>query len=205
MPDLALKKKYAEFYKLGARAPVLLAVPPLRFLMLEGRGDIGGTAYGSAVRTLYALAYGTKFEAKRRLSLSYPVMPLEAIYRDASGSGTARIEELGDAHWTLMLLLPDEISSEFVEDVKDKVAAKKDPPRLSEARVQTFTEGTSVQMLHIGPYATETPTVELLYDLAGDKRMEMIGPHHEIYLSDPGRTEPAKLKTLIRYAVRPRR
>ena len=101
-----------------------------------------------------------------------------------------------------MILLPDEVDSEFVDEVRSKVASKKDVPRLDDVRVQTYSEGTSVQILNIGPYADETPRCSGCSRSRDERGYEVHGRHHEIYLSDPGRTAPAKLKTVLRYPVR---
>ncbi len=101
-----------------------------------------------------------------------------------------------------MISIPDEVSGEFIDEIRAKVATKKNPPRLADIRVQTFSEGRSVQILHIGPYADEAPTVERLHAFAEENGYEITGDHHEIYLGDPNRADPSKLKTVLRYGVR---
>jgi len=151
---------------------------------------------------LYGLAYPVKFAAKKLLSLSYPVMPSEGLYWDAEqGFGSPPVSRDRMA-WRLMLLLPDAVSAEFVDEVRAKVRTKKNLARLDETRVQTFTEGPSVQILHVGPYADEAPTVTRLLTLAEANGYELAGSHHEIYLNDPNKTSPEKLKTILRYPVR---
>jgi len=201
MPALDLKKRFGALYKPSAKVAAVVDVPPLRFLMLDGFGDIAGPSYQDAIQALYGLAYPTKFEAKKRLDLSYPVMPLEGLYRDPEGLAEVSPEMRDRLAYTLMIMLPDEVSAEFVEDVRAKVAAKKDLPRLSDIRVQTFSEGTSVQIMHIGPYADEPPTVARLLAFAEERGYEVSGAHHEIYLGDPRRAAPEKLKTVLRYGV----
>jgi hypothetical protein len=199
---LELKKRYSALYKPGALTPVIADIPPLRFLMIDGTGRVGETAFQESMGALYGLAYPVKFAAKKLLSLSYPVMPSEGLYWDAEqGFGSAPISRDRMA-WRLMLLLPEEVSAEFVDEVRAKVHAKKDLARLGEIRVQTFTEGPSVQVLHLGPYADETPTVARLLAFAEANGYELAGSHHEIYLNDPNKTAPEKLKTVVRYPVR---
>ena len=115
---------------------------------------------------LFALAYPVKFAAKKRLSLAYPVMPAEGLYFDADGGPGTEPSSPDRTAWRLMLLLPDAVSAEFVDEVREKVRLKKQLPRLADIRVQTFSEGASVQILHVGPYADETPTVRLLLGFA---------------------------------------
>lgn len=195
-------RKLAALYKPGAKEPVLIDVPPMRFLQLEGQGDIGGVTFQEAVAALYGLAYAVKFAAKKELGLSYKVAPLEGVYRPADASGDLDPEDRSSQSWRLMIMLPDEISEELVERMRTKVAVKKNPARLADVRIQTFSEGASVQILHVGPYADETPTVERLFAFAEQSGYDITGDHHEIYLGDPNRAAVDKLKTVLRYGVR---
>lgn len=200
---LELKKRFARLYKPSAATPVILDVPSLRFLMIDGAGDVGEARFQSAMGALFALAYPVKFAAKKRLDLSYPVMPAEGLYWDADEGPGSQPAGPRTAAWRLMILLPDAVSGEFVDEVRERVMAKKGLPELARIRVQTFTEGCSVQMMHIGPYADETPTVRRLFSFAAENGYGVSGSHHEIYLSDPNRSAPEKLKTVLRYAIRP--
>lgn len=202
METLDLKKRYSALYKPSATRPVLVEVPPLRFLMIDGVGGVGGPDFQISMGALYSLAYPVKFASKKQLGISYPVMPSEGLYWDAeSGPGTSP-SALESAAWRLMIMLPDEVASEFVDEVRAKVASKKDVPRIDDVRVQTYSEGTSVQILHVGTYADETPTVHRLFAFAEEQGYEVTGSHHEIYLSDPNRANQDKLKTVLRYPVR---
>ena len=195
-------RQIATLYKPSAKVPAIVEVPPLRFLQLDGQGDIGGETFQDAVGALYGLAYPVKFAAKKRSGLSYKVPPLEGLYWQPDETvefSTAARESL---FWRLMIMVPDEVSGDLVEEMREKVAAKKNPPRLADIRLQTFSEGTSVQVMHLGPYADEAPTVARLFAFAEERGYEITGRHHEIYLSDPGRSAPEKLKTVLRYAVR---
>ena len=199
---LDLKKRYSALYKPSASAPVAVEVPPLRFLMIDGLGDVGGPDFQLSMGALYGLAYTVKFSAKKTLALSYPVMPSEGLYWDVEGGPGTPPASPASTAWRLMILLPDQVSADLVDEVRAKVAAKKDVPRLGDVRVQTYSEGMSVQVLHLGPYADETPTVGRLFAFAQERGYEVVGSHHEIYLNDPNRTAPAKLKTVLRYPVR---
>jgi hypothetical protein len=202
METLDLKKRYAALYKPSASAPVLVEVPPLRFLMIDGLGGVGGSDFQLSMGALYGLAYPVKFAAKKRLSISYPVMPSEGLFWDADGGPGGPPVSPDTTAWRLMILLPDEVGSEFVDEVRAQVVAKKHVPHIGDVRVQTYSEGESVQILNVGPYADETPTVQRLFAFAHERGYEVAGSHHEIYLNDPHRTAPAKLKTVLRYPVR---
>ena len=123
----------------------------MRFLMVDGAGDVRGPAFTEATQALMSLAYQVKFGAAKRLALKYPVMPLEGLFWDAEEGPLASPEGTAHVAWRLMLLLPDAVSREFVDEVRAKVAAKKDLSRLDDVHVQSFTEGASVQLLHVGP------------------------------------------------------
>lgn len=206
MPDLELMKRHSALYKTGAKAPVVVDVGPLRFLMIDGTGPFGAQAplFRESVEALYTLAYRVKFAAKK-LDVIYKVMPLQGLYFEPSGPGAVAPPATADGapvSWRLMIMLPDEVEGELVEETRAAAILKKGLPRLADVRVQTFSEGKSVQVLHVGPYADEPATVERLFAFAAQQRLKITGAHHEIYLSDPARTAPEKLKTLIRYGVR---
>jgi hypothetical protein len=195
-------RQLTALYKPSAKTPVIIDVPPMRFLQLEGVGDIGGPGFQEAVGALYGLAYPVKFAAKKQLGLNYKVAPLEGLYWHADGEADFDAGDRASLSWRLMISVPDEVSGEFIDEVRDKVAAKKNPPRLADIRLQTFSEGPSVQILYIGPYADEAPTVERLFAFAEENGHDITGDHHEIYLGDPNRADPSKLKTVLRYGVR---
>lgn len=202
MSDLDLKKRHAALYKPSAKVPALVDVPPLRFLMIDGQGPYGAesTSFTESVQALYTLSYQVKFAAKR-LGLVYPVMPLEGLYWQLGADmGTAPASP-EDTAWRLMILLPEEVDGDLVDATREKAIAKKGLPRLADVRVQTFSEGTSVQVMHLGPYSDEPATVARLLAFATEKGLKPTGPHHEIYLSDPGKTAPEKMKTVLRYGV----
>jgi len=199
---LDLKKQLAHLYKPGAKVPTIVEVPTMRYLMLDGVDDVGGPSFAEAFGALFGLAYPVKFAAGKKLDLSYPVMPAEGLYWDADLGPLAPIRDAKHMAWRIMIMLPDQVPGEFVDEVREKVAAKKDIPRLADVRIGSFTEGTAVQLLHIGPYSEETPTIERMEAFAAEKGFEFAGAHHEIYLGDPNRAKPEKLKTGLRNAVR---
>ena len=203
-PFLDLKKEFAHLHKPG-RTPALVDVPTMRFLMVDGVDGVGGPAFTAAMQALFGLAYPVKFAAAKRLDLNYPVMPAEGLYWDADDGPTAPLDQAEHTAWRLMIMLPDAVSGEFVDAVREKVAAKKDLSRLADIRVQSLTEGRSVQLLHLGPYSQEAPTVERMRAFVEGKGLEFAGAHHEIYLGGPNRAAPEKLKTGLRYPVRPKK
>jgi hypothetical protein len=195
-------RQLAALRKPSARTPAIVKVPTTRFLQIDGSGDIGSEEHREAVTALYGLAYPVKFAARKKLHVSYKVSELEGLYWHADDSAGFDPTDRASLSWTLMIMIPDEVSAEFVEEIRAKVAAKKDIPRLADVRVQTFSEGKSVQILHVGPYAEEGPTIARLITWAANGSFELTGRHHEIYLGDPNRATAEKLKTVVRYPVR---
>jgi len=195
-------RQIAALRKPGARTPALVKVPPLRFLQIDGVGDIGGETFQEAVSALYGLAYPVKFAARKQLGISYKVAPLEGLYWPADATSEFDLAARASLPWRLMIMVPEEVSGELIEQTREKVAAKKNPPRLADIQLQTFSEGTSVQALHVGPYSEETATVSRLFAFAEERGYEINGAHHEIYLGDPNRAAAEKLKTVLRYGMR---
>ncbi len=204
MTTLDLKKSLGQLYKPSAKAPSIVDVPPLRFLMLDGSGVFGeaSPAFTESVSALYTLAYQVKFAAKKQLDLVYPVMPLEGLYWDAEAGPGSKPASPKSSAWRLMILLPAEVPGELAEETRERAVVKKGLARIGDVRVQTFSEGLSVQIMHIGPYSEEPASVKRLLAFAKERGLEVTGSHHEIYLGDPSKAAPEKLKTVLRYGVR---
>lgn len=202
MAKLDLKKQLGPLYRASARdarEPTVVDVPPLRFLMIDGTGDPNTSeAYRQAVEALYAVAYTLKFLARKdEPALDYVVMPLEGLW----WSDDLRDFRLGRKdrwRWTAMILQPEVVSAERVDRARAEAARKKDLPALAALRLETFHEGRAAQILHLGPYADEGPTIARLHAFIAARGGRLSGRHHEIYLGDPRRTAPERLKTLIR-------
>jgi len=174
----------------------------MEFLKIDGQGDPNASQeYQEAVEALYAVAFQLKSAIKGRdPEIDSLVPPLEGLWwaEDVEAFTT------GDKDawfWTAMIVLPDDVSEELIQECIDGVKQKKDLPGLVRMRVGRYHEALSVQIMHIGPYADVGSTVEKLHAFAVDKGYRLRGKYHEIYLSDPNRTAPDKLKTIIRQPV----
>lgn len=180
-----------------------LTMPPLQYLMVDGHGDPNSSPdFTSAIETLYPLAYALKFFSKNELGRDYVVPPLEGLWwaEDMSTFTSARDKSQWD--FTLMLLVPDWLDQSHLDHASTLSAQRKTLPRLGDLRMTTLHEGTSIQTLHIGPFDTEGPVLELMHtDVIPAAGFEMTGRHHEIYLSDLRRTAPEKLRTVLRQPV----
>ncbi|MET0827891.1 MAG: GyrI-like domain-containing protein [Microbacterium sp.] len=193
-----LKKEIAAY---RARQGVfdLVDVPPLRYLMIDGHGDPNGQEYSDAVSTLFPVAYRLKFMSKKELGRDYVVMPLEALWwsQDMASFTSDRDKSLWD--WTAMILVPDWITDDLFQRA---LAATADAPALGRLRLETMTEGRCVQTLHLGPFDDEGPVLDRLHhEFIPAQGLRMTGRHHEIYLSDLRRTDPSKLRTILRQPV----
>jgi hypothetical protein len=183
-------------------APVLVTVPEFAFLAVDGEGDPNTSPrYTATLSVLYVAAYTLKFAVREAFGVDYRVLPLEGLWWsrhpvDFTG-GDKR-----DWQWTLMIRQPVSVTEEQIAAARDKAGAK--AGQLADRlRLIVFEEGDSAQILHRGPYATEAPTIARLHQFIAASGLRPRGKHHEIYLSDPNRTMPERMRTVIRQPVEP--
>jgi hypothetical protein len=170
----------------------------MHFLMVDGAGDPNTSqTYRDALEALYALTYSLKFALKKAVGVSYKVAPLEGLWwgDDPNVFLTGAKERWS---WTMMIAQPSVVTMAWVDSAREEVQRKKGPDALSLVRFERFHEGLSAQIMHIGPYAAEAPTIQKLHDFIHAEGGALTGHHHEIYLGDPRRAAPEKLKTVIR-------
>lgn len=192
------KKELKYLYGPSAREVVQVEVPELQFLMIDGEGDPNTSeSYAQAVEALFSVSYTAKFMVKRGPSaVDYGVMPLEGLWWSDDMSAF----ESGDRSlwkWTMMIMQPDLVPPELLERAIAEVDRKKGLPRLGDLRIERFREGTCAQLLHVGPFTEEGPTIARVHAFI-EARSALAGKHHEIYLSDIRRADPAKWRTIIR-------
>jgi hypothetical protein len=211
MKTLDLKKEYKHLYQPSAKKIEIVLVPRLQFAMIDGaieKGEEPGTSpeFREAMMALYGLSYTLKFTSKLRKKnpIDYPVMALEGLWWVEDGHFDIAIKD--NWHYTVMMLQPEHISQEMFEEARQQVRRKRgDSPALSRARLDAFEEGLCVQTMHIGPYTTEPATIERMRAFAQENGYHDLvgsgGKHHEIYLGDPRKADPAKLKTVLRHPV----
>ena len=198
---LDLRRELRGLYS-AAPEPALVDVPDLPFLMIDGHGDPNtAPAYPSAVQALYSVAYAVRFALKRGpAALDARVMPLEGLWW-TDDMATFSTDDKSDWDWTLMILLPEQATTEFVEDARTRTAEKKGLEAIGRVRFERFAEGPAAQVLHVGPYSAEGPTVAALHAFIAEQGCLLSGKHHEIYLGDPRRAAPEKLRTIVRQPV----
>ncbi len=203
MTKTDFKKELNELYRPSAKKFSIAAVPPLSFLMVDGAGYPGTSqAYQDALAALYPVAYGLKFMSKKELERDYTVMPLEGLWWAENMNAFTTMEDKDAWLWTAMIMQPDWITQEMFEQAVEQAGKKTDSPALETMRLQSYHEGLSAQILYFGPYSDEGPTIARLHTFIEENGCELAGKHHEIYLSDPRRTVPAKLKTVIRQPMK---
>ena len=202
MPKLDLKKQYREFYNPSAKKFSLVDVPEFQFLMIDGSGDPNTSqAYREALEALYGMSYTLKFLSKAE-GTDYTVMALEGLWW-TDDMAEFSVEDKSAWSWTAMMMQPDHLTEVDVGAAKEQLREKKNPPALDRIRFERFREGLSVQIMYFGPYADEGPTIARLHQFAGEEGYRLRGKHHEIYVGDPNRTAPEKLRTVIRQPVEP--
>jgi hypothetical protein len=204
MQKLDLKKTLKAYYE-AKSAPIFVEVPAMNFLMIDGAGNPNTSAdYAEIVQTLYSVAYTLKFKVKKEIAIDYPVMALEGLWW-GQDMNLFSAEKKEAWLWTMMISTPDFITPELVETAKVEARKKKSLPALPRLRFASFTEGFSAQLMHIGPYSAEAENIRRLHDFIRANGYAFDGKtqkHHEIYLSDPRKAAPEKLKTIIRQPVR---
>jgi hypothetical protein len=194
-----LKKQLKDYYGPSAREVTIVDVPSMNLLMVDGAGDPNPSqAYKEAVAALYAASYTLKFMLKRRNPENdYGVMPLEGLWW-TDDPASFSFEQRAGWRWTAMIVQPDVVTPALVAEAIAEAARKRDLPALAWLRFAPFHEGKAAQILHVGPYAAEPPTIERLHRFIADHGGRLTGRHHEIFLNDPGRTAPERLRTIIR-------
>jgi hypothetical protein len=198
-----LKRAHRELYAPRAEF-TMVEVPPMRYLAIHGHGDPNtAPEYADAIEALFGVAYSVKFTSKRELGRDFVVGPLEALWR-ADDPAVFLTREKSAWSWTALIAQPDWIDDELVAGAVEAVRAKGGTPTLDRLRLEELHEGASVQILHIGSYDDEAPTLARLHDeWMPQHGLTFNGDHHEIYLSDARRTAPEKLRTVLRQPVRP--
>jgi hypothetical protein len=202
MNKLDLKKELKEFYRASAKKPNIIDVPEGKFVTITGRGAPGGSTYHAALNALYSVAYTIKFKCKAE-GKDFTVMTLEGLWwwDDPSITDLADAPPREEWNWKSMIRIPGFVTEDTVEDAKKIVKEKKGIEEALKIRLETFHEGLSAQIMHVGSYSEEGPTGKRLHNFIRESGYRMRGLHHEIYMSDPRRVPPERLKTILRQPI----
>jgi hypothetical protein len=191
------KKELKQLYNPSAKEVSVADVPTMNFLFVDGEGAPASPQYVEAVSALFSVAYALKFMVKRGKSVDYGVMPLEGLwYVDDMTKFDANKKE--EWKWTAMIMQPKYVTAEDFKVAVEQTKKKKDLPALPKVRFESFKEGPSAQIMYTGPFSDEGPTIQKIHAAIKASGHQLSGKHHEIYLNDPSKTAPEKLKTVLR-------
>lgn len=192
------KKELKHLYLPSAKEVVEVQVPTMDYLMVDGEGDPNTSqSYSDAIEVLFAVSYAVKFMIKKgERAIDYGVMPLEGLWW-ADDMAKFAGSDKSCWEWTMMIAQPAFVPRETIASAIAEVKRKKNPAAIAKLRLESLSEGLCAQILHVGPFAEEGPTIEKLHQFI-ESRGKRTGKHHEIYLSDIRKAAPDKWKTIIR-------
>lgn len=198
MQKIDYKKEMKDLYQPPTSKVVMVDVPAMNFLMIDGEGDPNTSQeYKEAVEVLFQVSYALKFMVKKGvLAIDYGVMPLEGLWW-TDDMADFSVGDKASWKWTMMIMQPEFISADMVATAIQDVERKKKPVAISKMRFEVFAEGKAAQIMHIGPFSEEGPTVAKVHQYI-ETNGKLSGKHHEIYLTDIRKADPAKWKTVIR-------
>ena len=199
MTKLDLLKEYKVYYKAGTK-PEIVEFDPIQYLAVEGKGEPAGEEFTSKIEVLYPLAYGIKKVCKDEGN-DFGVPKLEGLWWVKDNKSALEVPR-SEWCWKLLIRMPEFVTEGMMVSVQPEVAKKKKNELIHDISFEKISEGRCVQIIHIGPYSTEPETINKLIAFIAESGLSVNGLHHEIYLSDPRKTEPLKMKTLIRYPVK---
>jgi hypothetical protein len=189
------------------REPVMVDVPELGYLMIDGEGapeesaNEPTTDFQRCFGALFPVVYTIKFRLKRD-GLAMPILPLEALWWTGDDSSFDMNVPPERWHWRVLIAVSDDVTPAVFEEAVAEVRRKKgDSEHLRRLHFERWREGRCAQVMHVGPYSEERPTIEGLHAFIAAQGVRMRGAHHEIYLGDPRRSDPARLKTVLRQPV----
>jgi len=201
-PATDLRRTHPDLWR-APDTPLRLHVPPVQYLMVDGAGDPRTEpAYADAVGTLYAVSYALRFAVKAAGGEPWTVMPLEGLWW-APDMARFSMDRRDDWLWTMLIAQPSVVTTGMVADALATAARTGRAPSASGVRLETLDEGDAVQVMHHGPYAEEAPTIAALHAWIADAGLALTGKHHEVYLSDPRRVAPDRMRTILRQPVTP--
>jgi len=189
-----------DLCRASRRTPTILEVPAMMFLAIGGAGAPGDADFQHAIGALYSVAYTAKFTLKKSGGGTYKLPPLEGLY-DAEAQTSFGPQAFDRVRWTLMIMQPPPVSRELIERASAEAARKHPELPIADVGFEEFAEGLCAQVLHVGPYGDEGPTAAALHRFIVEHGSVPRGLHHEIYLGDPRRSAPERLRTILRQPV----
>jgi hypothetical protein len=198
LAKIDLKKELKHLYSPSAKEVTIVEVPRMNFLMIDGSGDPNTSQeYRDAVEALFGVSYTLKFMMKKTGAVDYAVMPLEGLWW-VDDMSKFSVRNKDSWKWTSMIMQPDQITKDSVAKALEEMKKRKKLPALSKIRFESFHEGKSAQILYIGPFSEEGPAIQKIHETIRKNGGTLEGKHHEIYLTDPRKAAPEKMKTILR-------
>ncbi len=201
LDKIDFKKELKNLYNPSVKEVTAVDVPAMNFLLVDGEGSPSSPKYIEAIEALFSVSYTLKFMVKKGKGVDYVVMPLESLWwvDDMTKFSADRKDEW---KWTAMIMQPKYVTAEDFKIAVDQVKKKKNPTALLKVRFESYKEGLSAQIMYIGPFSAEGPTITKIHSHIQKSGHELSGKHHEIYLNNPATTAPEKLKTIIRQPMK---
>jgi hypothetical protein len=200
MEKVDFKKELKQLYNPSSKEVTIIDVPDMNFLMIDGEGAPAGQQYTHAVQALYPVAYAIKFAIKKARAVDYGVLPLEGLWW-MDNMAEFSVERKDEWKWTSMIMQPNLVTEDDFKAALESVK-KKNLPAIDKVRFECYHEGKAAQIMHLGPFSTEGSNVQKLHDAIKASGHQLRGKHHEIYLGDPRKTAPDKLKTVLRQPMK---
>lgn len=194
MNKVDYKEQFKQLYNAPAKAPVLVEVPKMNFIKVDGRGTPLDEEFQQGAQALYPVAYTLKFMIRETMGIDYGVLPMEVIW-------SVNREVKGDFSWTMMLMQPELVTEALYEDALAAVIKKQNPSMIDKVKFESLSEGTCVQMLHKGAYDRMNDTLEIMLSFVKKQGYSSHRETHDIYLNDVRKTKPENLKTIMRLPV----
>jgi len=201
MDKIDLKKELKNLYNPSAKEVTVVDVPTMSFLLVNGEGAPTSPQYSEAIEALFSIAYTLKFIVKKVRGIDYAVMPLESLWW-ADDMTKFSADRKDQWKWTAMIMQPKYVAADDFELAVEQVKKKKNLAALPKVKFESFKEGLVAQIMYIGPFSAEGPTIAKIHAYIQKSGHELSGKHHEIYLNNPATTTSEKLKTILRQPMK---
>ena len=201
MDKIDFKKELKNLYNPSAKEVSIVEVPDMNFLMVDGEGSPASLQYIASLEAIYPVAYALKFIVKKAQGVDYGVMPLEGLWW-MDDMTQFSVERKNEWKWRSMIMQPKYVTEADFKAAIEQVNKKKAPAALDKVRFECFHEGKAAQIMHIGPFSTEAANIQKIHAAIKASGHELSGKHHEIYLNNPAKTAPEKLKTVLRQPMK---
>jgi hypothetical protein len=201
MDKIDLKKELKHLYNPSSKEVSVVDVPAMNFLLVDGEGAPTSPQYSEAIEALFNVAYILKFMVKKSQGVDYAVMPLEGLWW-VDDMTKFNADKKNEWKWTAMIMQPKYVGAEDFKLAVEQVKKKKNPAALSKVRFESLKEGEAAQIMYVGPFSAEGPTIQKIHAQIQTSGHQLSGKHHEIYLNNPATTAPEKLKTILRQPMK---